>query len=342
MRSILTRDMALVASSRKCSTCFRRTIPAQSSRRDLACLNALMFAAGTMAGLFRKHVAKPPRRILEICAGDGSFMLAVARRLAKRWPKVEVVLLDRVALVSPERRDGFKNLGWRAEAITAGCFRLAGPQHGRQVRRDLRQSVPASFRRRSARAPLFSAAKGGASLPCGGALQGGVSACSNAPALAAWRKPLTLRDRGSQRPRRFHRDRTLPIFGRRKTGRLWKSGAPACCTSLPGRPGRRRASVNYDAVVVGAGPAGASAGLALARLGGIAIIEKSEFPRRKVCGEFISATNLALLDRLEIGDAWRTEAGPEIRRVGFFAGSTCVEAPIASRRKRRFWPGARA
>ena len=87
--------------------------------------------------------------------------------------------------------------------------------------------------------------------------------------------------------------------------------------------------MNYDAIVIGAGPAGASAGLALARLGwAVAIIEKGEFPRRKVCGEFISATNLALLDRLEIGNTWRTEAGPEIRRVGFFAGGTCVEAPM--------------
>jgi flavin-dependent dehydrogenase len=85
----------------------------------------------------------------------------------------------------------------------------------------------------------------------------------------------------------------------------------------------------HDAIVIGAGPAGASVASALARKGwAVAIIEKSAFPRRKVCGEFISATNTALLDVLDVGRAWRTDAGPEIRRVGFFARDICVEAPM--------------
>ncbi|MCF6119594.1 NAD(P)/FAD-dependent oxidoreductase [Mesorhizobium muleiense] len=85
----------------------------------------------------------------------------------------------------------------------------------------------------------------------------------------------------------------------------------------------------HDAIVIGAGPAGASVALTLARRGwAVAIVEKSVFPRRKVCGEYISASNLALLDQLEIGDAWRANAGPEIRRVGLFSGETCAEAPM--------------
>ncbi|PAQ05056.1 NAD(P)/FAD-dependent oxidoreductase [Mesorhizobium temperatum] len=85
----------------------------------------------------------------------------------------------------------------------------------------------------------------------------------------------------------------------------------------------------HDAIIIGAGPAGTSVALTLARRGwAVAIVEKSVFPRHKVCGEYISASNLALLDQLEIGDAWRANAGPEIRRVGFFSGETCVEAPM--------------
>jgi flavin-dependent dehydrogenase len=41
----------------------------------------------------------------------------------------------------------------------------------------------------------------------------------------------------------------------------------------------------FDAIVVGAGPAGAMAGNFLARAGlDVLLIEKSRFPRRKVCG----------------------------------------------------------
>jgi menaquinone-9 beta-reductase len=85
--------------------------------------------------------------------------------------------------------------------------------------------------------------------------------------------------------------------------------------------------MKYEAIVIGAGPAGSSTALALARQGrAVAIVEKSAFPRRKVCGEFMSATNLALLDDFGIGDPWRAAAGPEVRRVGFFAGRWKVEA----------------
>ncbi|PBC11276.1 NAD(P)/FAD-dependent oxidoreductase [Mesorhizobium sp. WSM3859] len=90
-----------------------------------------------------------------------------------------------------------------------------------------------------------------------------------------------------------------------------------------------RPASTHDAIVIGAGPAGTSAALALIRRGwAVAIVERNVFPRRKVCGEYISASNLALLERLEIGDAWRAEAGPEIRRVGLFSGDTSVEAPM--------------
>ncbi|RWK42513.1 MAG: hypothetical protein EOR47_34925, partial [Mesorhizobium sp.] len=68
---------------------------ALAARRDLRRINALMFQARIMASLLRKFVPGPPRRILEIGAGDGSFMLAVARRMAGHWPGVELTMLDR-------------------------------------------------------------------------------------------------------------------------------------------------------------------------------------------------------------------------------------------------------
>lgn len=92
--------------------------------------------------------------------------------------------------------------------------------------------------------------------------------------------------------------------------------------------------MTHDAIIIGAGPAGTSVALTLARHGwAVALVEKSAFPRRKVCGEYMSASNLALLDRLGIGEAWRANAGPEIRRIGFFSGETCVAAPMPRAKK---------
>jgi flavin-dependent dehydrogenase len=58
-------------------------------------------------------------------------------------------------------------------------------------------------------------------------------------------------------------------------------------------------SSRYDAVVVGAGPAGSAAATVLAGAGfRTLILEKDAFPRRKVCGAFLAAGALASLERL--------------------------------------------
>ena len=83
----------------------------------------------------------------------------------------------------------------------------------------------------------------------------------------------------------------------------------------------------YDALIIGAGPAGATTALLLAQAGwSVAIVEKKSFPRRKVCGEFISATSLPLLQKLGLADRYLAEAGPEIKRVGLYAGKSIITA----------------
>jgi 2-polyprenyl-6-methoxyphenol hydroxylase-like FAD-dependent oxidoreductase len=84
-----------------------------------------------------------------------------------------------------------------------------------------------------------------------------------------------------------------------------------------------------DAIVIGAGPAGATAAVLLARAGwSMAIVEKAAFPRRKVCGEYISATTWPVLEALGIAAEMQAHAGPRVQRVGLFAGDTAIEASM--------------
>lgn len=84
-----------------------------------------------------------------------------------------------------------------------------------------------------------------------------------------------------------------------------------------------------DALIIGGGPAGATTALLLANAGwSVTLVEKKIFPRRKVCGEFISATSLPLLEKLGIADFYLSHGGPEVRRVGLFAADTVLASAM--------------
>ena len=86
---------------------------------------------------------------------------------------------------------------------------------------------------------------------------------------------------------------------------------------------------NFDAIIIGAGPAGASAAILLASAGWyVVLVEKQNFPRRKVCGECIAASNLPLLDALGIGSEFKAQAGPELRQVAMMRGARTVNAEL--------------
>ena len=96
---------------------------AMRSRRDMQRVNRWMLQAGIMQRALTTGRGKlAPRVLLELGAGDGSFMLRLARRFAPHWKNVKVVLLDRQNIVSSETREGFKALGWEVETITADVF----------------------------------------------------------------------------------------------------------------------------------------------------------------------------------------------------------------------------
>jgi flavin-dependent dehydrogenase len=93
---------------------------------------------------------------------------------------------------------------------------------------------------------------------------------------------------------------------------------------------------DFDVIIIGAGPAGSSAAILLARAGwSVALIEKQRFPRRKVCGECIAASNMPLLEALGIGSTIEADAGPELRKVALMRGDTTIvtDLPAANHEK---------
>ena len=85
----------------------------------------------------------------------------------------------------------------------------------------------------------------------------------------------------------------------------------------------------FDVAIIGAGPAGSAAAILLARAGwSVALIEKRAFPRRKVCGECVAASNLPLLAALGVGPAFAAAAGPEVRRVALMRGERTLIAAL--------------
>ncbi len=98
----------------------------------------------------------------------------------------------------------------------------------------------------------------------------------------------------------------------------------------------------FDAVVIGAGLAGSTAAILLARAGwSVALVERQPFPRRKVCGECIAASNLPLLQTLGVGDAVDAQAGAALRRVTLLRGAGAVTADLPMAEHMRF-PWGRA
>jgi len=67
----------------------------------------------------------------------------------------------------------------------------------------------------------------------------------------------------------------------------------------------------YDAIVVGAGPAGSACAVHLAAAGrSVLLLDKAGFPRGKVCGEYLSPETARLLDRLGALEAVEAAARP--------------------------------
>jgi len=91
---------------------------AARSRRDLRIIHKFMRSASILRRLIGKlELRAPPRRIIELGAGDGTLLLAVARSLEPRWTDVELTLLDRVELLDDPTREAYRGLGWEVRPV---------------------------------------------------------------------------------------------------------------------------------------------------------------------------------------------------------------------------------
>lgn len=99
---------------------------AQRSRRDLRRVHRAMGSVSILRRMVSGlRLAVPPRRIIELGAGDGTLLLRLARALRPRWTGVELTLLDRQDLVAADTREAYRRLGWRVTVIRTDALAWA-------------------------------------------------------------------------------------------------------------------------------------------------------------------------------------------------------------------------
>jgi hypothetical protein len=91
-------------------------------------------------------------------------------------------------------------------------------------------------------------------------------------------------------------------------------------------------AAQFDLAIVGAGPAGSSAGITATRHGArVGLFEAKDFPRHRVCGEFVSAEALdvlaGLLENVPFAASLFQNA-PAIENMGLLLGGRVIESPV--------------
>ena len=98
-------------------------------------------------------------------------------------------------------------------------------------------------------------------------------------------------------------------------------------------------AVEYDAIVVGGGPAGSSCATILAQAGmKTLVLEKAAFPRPKICGDCIHPKAWPLFDRLGVSEKFRQNSHRVIRRLSVTnQGGKSVSVDLQENNERPFF-----
>ena len=104
------------------------------SRRDLRRVHRAMGSLSILKrAIARLRLARPPRHILELGAGDGSLLLRLARAMNPPWRDVSLTVLDRHDLVSPETREAYEALSWQLTVLKEDALEWAVAPHPQHV-----------------------------------------------------------------------------------------------------------------------------------------------------------------------------------------------------------------
>lgn len=107
---------------------------AMQSRRDLRRIHRAMGTRSILRRALEDMMScrhdRSPLHVLELGAGDGSLMLAVARALAPRFPPVNLTLLDAQSLVGRETLQSYAGVGWTAHTSVCDVFNWAHTDPG--------------------------------------------------------------------------------------------------------------------------------------------------------------------------------------------------------------------
>ncbi len=260
------------------------------SRRDLRLVNRIMGAKAALLWALDAAGLAAPRRIVELGAGDGSMALRIARSRARAWPGVALTLLDLNPVVSSQTLTAIRELGWEVQVAAADALDwLTQPAAADSVvlanlfvhHFDGDRLTQLARRRRGPRAAVRLLRAAALALRARGQSSVGTHRLQRRYASR----------RGSERPCGLSRRRAVASVVQRAAERLDVARVAGGPIRPSVRREPRRVSARYDAIVIGAGVAGATAAILLARAGwSVAVVEKSAFPRRKVCGECIAAT----------------------------------------------------
>ena len=99
---------------------------ARRSRRDLQRVHVAMATLSILRrAIDRLQLAAPPRRILELGAGDGTLLLRLARAMGRHWNDLELTLLDRHDIVAAQTREAYLRFGWRVRVLRADVLAWA-------------------------------------------------------------------------------------------------------------------------------------------------------------------------------------------------------------------------